>query len=189
MPKLWTETVEEHRKAVHVAITDTTAELVSVHGLAGVTMSQIAQATGIGRATLYKYFPDVEAIMAAWHERQVTGHLNQLESLRDHSEDAGRRLQEVLEAYALIQYEHHGHPQAALLHHGEHMIAARRRLHDFVAGLLAEASAGGHIRDDVAPAELADYCLHALAAATVQPSEAAVGRLVRVTLAGLRPPP
>ena len=38
-------------------------------------MSQIAEQTGIGRATLYKYFPDVEAILLAWHERQVTGHL------------------------------------------------------------------------------------------------------------------
>jgi len=35
--------------------------------------------------------------------------------------------------------------------------------------------------------ELAAYCLHALAAGTL-PSEAAVERLVAVTLAGLRPP-
>lgn len=33
------------------------------------TMSRIAEEIGIGRATLYKYFPDVEAILLAWHER------------------------------------------------------------------------------------------------------------------------
>jgi AcrR family transcriptional regulator len=62
---------------------DTTAALVHEHGLAAVTMSQIAAATGIGRATLYKYFPDVEAILVAWHERQITRHLRQLAAARD----------------------------------------------------------------------------------------------------------
>ena len=47
----------------------------------------------------------------------------------------------------------------------------------------------GDVRDDVAPDELASYCLHALAAAGDLPSEDAGRRLVAVTLAGLRPPP
>ncbi len=34
MPKLWTETIEEHRRAVHDATLDTTAALVREHGLA-----------------------------------------------------------------------------------------------------------------------------------------------------------
>jgi hypothetical protein len=37
------------------------------------------------------------------------------------------------------------------------------------------------------PGELATYCLHALASASSLPSTASVGRLVTVTLAGLRP--
>jgi len=78
VPKLWTETIETHRREVREAILDTTAALVAEHGLLGVTMSQIAEETGIGRATLYKYFPDVEAILLAWHDRQITGHLAQL---------------------------------------------------------------------------------------------------------------
>ena len=53
VPKLWTETIEEHRRAVHDATLDTTAALVHEHGLPSVTMSQIAAAAGIGRATLY----------------------------------------------------------------------------------------------------------------------------------------
>jgi AcrR family transcriptional regulator len=189
VPKLWNETIEEHRRAVHVAIQDATASLVAEHGLTAVTMSQIAQATGIGRATLYKYFPDVEAIMVAWHERQVTSHLHQLATVRDHGGDPGQRLHAVLQAYALIQHEHHGHELAALLHRGEHMVRARRHLRDFVANLLADATASGHVRGDIAPGELADYCLHALGAAAGLSSKAAVGRLVTVTLAGLRPQP
>src|SRR5215204_726397 len=100
VPKLWTETIETHRREVREAILDTTAALVAEHGLLGVTMSQIAEETGIGRATLYKYFPDVEAILLAWHDRQITAHLAQLTEIRDQGGDAGERLEAVLEAYA-----------------------------------------------------------------------------------------
>jgi AcrR family transcriptional regulator len=99
VPKLWTETIEAHRRAVRDATLDTTAALVAEHGLRSVTMSQIAEKTGIGRATLYKYFSDVGAILLAWHERQITSHLTQLAEVRDQSADAGERLAAVLEAY------------------------------------------------------------------------------------------
>jgi len=75
MPKLWDETIEAHRRAVRDATLDTAAALVAERGLRAVTMSQIAEETGIGRATLYKYFPDVEAILVAWHERHISAHL------------------------------------------------------------------------------------------------------------------
>jgi hypothetical protein len=50
VPKLWTETIEEHRRAVGDAILDTTATLVAEHGLGSATMSQVATEAGIGRA-------------------------------------------------------------------------------------------------------------------------------------------
>jgi AcrR family transcriptional regulator len=189
VPKLWSETIEAHRRAVRDATLDTTAALVAKHGLRSVTMSQIAEKTGIGRATLYKYYPHVEAILVAWHERQVTGHLAHLAELRDHPGDAGERLDAVLEAYALIHHEYHGTKLAVLLHRGEHVARAQQQLSDFVRDLLTEGAETGGLRDDVAPDELASYCLHALTAASSLPSKAAVRRLVTVTLAGLRPAP
>ena len=187
MPKLWNETIVAHRRAVRNATLDTCAALVAEHGLLSVTMSQIAEQTGIGRATLYKYFPDVEAILFAWHERQVSGHLQQLAEARDQAGDAGERLEAVLEAYALISHEHHGTELAALLHRGEHVARARQQLSDLIRDLLTEGAKTGDLRDDVAPDELASYCLHALAAASSLPSKAAVRRLVKVTLDGLHP--
>lgn len=183
--------MEAHRRAVRDAILSTTVVLVAEHGLASVTMSRIAKETGIGRATLYKYFPDVEAILLAWHERQVAGHLEYLAEVRDRAGAAGERLEAVLEAYALISHEsrqHHDTELAALMHQGAHMARARRQLNDFVRDLLAEAADTGNVRDDVAPDELAIYCLRALTAAGSLPSKAAVRRLVTVILAGLRPP-
>jgi AcrR family transcriptional regulator len=190
VPKLWTETIEAHRREVRDAILDTAVALVGEHGLRSVTMSQIAEETGIGRATLYKYFSGVEAILLAWHERQITGHLEYLAEVRDQAVGAGERLEAVLEAYALISHESHGHSDtelAAFLHRDEHVARAQRRLRDMIRDLLTEGAETGDLRDDVAPDELASYCLNALTAAGSLPSKAAVRRLVMVTLAGLRP--
>jgi len=192
VPKLWSETIDAHRRDVREAILDATAALVAAHGLRTVTMSEIAEKTGIGRATLYKYFPDVEAMLLAWHERQVTGHLAQLVELRDHAGDARARLEAVLEAYALLSHDtahqHHGTELSALVHEGQHVARARHELNQFLQDLLAEAAKTGDARADVSPEELANYCLHSIAASGSLPSKAAVRRLVMVTLAGLRPP-
>jgi AcrR family transcriptional regulator len=190
MPKLWTETIEAHRREVHDAILDTTAALVAEHGLLSVTMSQIAEETGIGRATLYKYFPDVETILLAWHERQITGHLEYLAEVRDEAGDAGERLGAVLEAYALISHESQGHHNtelAAFLHRDQQVARAEKQLRDMIRDLVTEGAETGAFRDDVPPEELASYCLYAVLAASGLPSKAAVRRLVTVTLAGLRP--
>jgi len=96
----------------------------------------------------------------------------------------------VLRAYALIQHDQHDHngsELAALLHRGEHVVRAQQQLRNFISGLLAEGAKAGDLRDDVAPGELASYCLHALTAASSLPSKAAVHRLIAVTMAGLRP--
>ncbi len=198
MPKLWSETIEAHRHAVHDAILETTVALVAEHGLRPVTMSQIAEQTGIGRATLYKYFPDVDAILLAWHERQITRHLERLRQIRKGPGDAGERLEAVLEAYAFIQHElgtqhatgriGHGSELAGMLHRGEHAVRAHEHLEHFMQGLLTEAAKVGAVRGDVPPRELAGYCIHTLTAAGGLATKAAVRRLVTVTLAGLRPP-
>jgi AcrR family transcriptional regulator len=190
VPKLWNETIEAHRREVRDAILDTTAALVAKDGLRSVTMSQIAEETGIGRATLYKYFSGVEAILFAWHQRQITNHLQYLAEVRDQAGDARERLEAVLEAYALISHESHGHHDtelAAFLHRDGQVARAQQQLRHMIRDLLTQGAETGGLRNDVAPDELASYCLHALAAASSLPSKAAVRRLVTVTLAGLRP--
>src|SRR6266545_1488895 len=134
--------------------------LVAKHGLHAVTMSRIAEETGIGRATLYKYFLDVESILVAWHDRHVNAHLEQRTQVRDRAARAGERLEAVLNAYT-------------------HILNSGGR------GQVPERAASGDVRQDVAPDELASYCLHALEAASSLRSEAAVRRLVGMTLAGL----
>ena len=90
-------------------------------------MSRIAEETGIGRATLYKFFSDVESILLAWHERQITVHLEYLAKVRDQVGDAGGRLEAVLEAFALISHQSRGHHDselAALMHRDQQVARA-----------------------------------------------------------------
>src|SRR5260370_198055 len=107
--KEWKETMEGGRGGGGDGKPDTRAGLVAEHGLLSVTMSQIAEATGIGRATLYKYFSDVEAILFAWHERQIAGHLAYLAEIGHQPGAAGERLKAVLEAYAFHAHDSRGH--------------------------------------------------------------------------------
>ncbi len=189
MPKLWNATIATHRATVREAILDSAWKLVGERGLSAVTMSQIAETAGIGRATLYKYFPDVETILLAWHERQISEHLTQLTEIRDQSTDPAQRLRAVLTGYAFLSRHRGAHPGdlSSFLHAGAHTEPARRHLLDLVTTLLAEAAQAGAVRTDTAPAQLAGYALHALAAAADLPDEAAVLRLVELVTAGLRP--
>ncbi|MBF6072816.1 TetR/AcrR family transcriptional regulator [Nocardia farcinica] len=191
MPKLWSETIDTHRRTVRDSILDTAARLAIEHGVASMTMSGIAEQAGIGRATLYKYFPDVSAILAAWHERQVGHHLEQLVAVSDTESDPSRRLDALLGAYARIlresRHRHDSDLGAMVRHSGPHVDHAEQRLRQLVTEAVAAAAATGTVRTDTPADELAIYCLHALDAAVAASSDAAVARLITVIRAGLGP--
>jgi AcrR family transcriptional regulator len=196
MPKPWHATIDSRRREVRTAILDAATALAAEHGPRSVTMSQIAERSGIGRATIAKHFPDVETILHAWHERQLAAHLELLTQVRDHAGSAGERLETVLTAYAHIQqqrvrhhrYHDHGAELGAVLHRDEHVAEARHEVQKLIRELLDEVAESGELRDDARPDELAGYCVHALGAASDLPSKAAVHRLVTVILNGLRRP-
>jgi hypothetical protein len=74
----------------------------------------------------------------------------------------------VLEAFADISHRSRGHfdtDLAAFLHRDEQVGQAQERVRDMIRDLVADAAAAEEVRADVAPAELAVYCVHALAAA------------------------
>ncbi|PWN04358.1 TetR/AcrR family transcriptional regulator [Nocardioides silvaticus] len=189
MPKLWNETIESHRNAVREAILETTWRLVNERGLLSVTMTQVAEGVGIGRATLYKYFPDVESILRAHHQRHVDQHLEELTKFAGSSGPADERLHAALSHYALICHYRARHGSAdlsALLHRSADVADAEERIHGLFTQLLDEVSASGGVRTDIAASELADYCLHALGAAAKAPDEAATSRLVELCLRSLQ---
>jgi AcrR family transcriptional regulator len=188
VPRLWADTIEAHRQEVRDAVLDATAERVAERGVRSVTMTEIAEATGIGRATLYKYFADVESILLAWHERQIAGHLAQLASIRDESDDPGERLECVARRYAHIVHatrQHHGSELGAFLHRDTQIARAEDQLLGMISELIAAAADAGDVRRDVQPNELAAFCVHALGAAGSCSSKKGVDRLVDVVLRGV----
>ncbi len=187
MPRIWSETIAAHRDAVRDATLDAAAALVAEHGLTALTMSRVAQESGIGRATLYKYFPDLESIVVAWHERQVARHLQELTEVGAAAPEPGRLLA-VLRAYATRARHDHGQggDLAAGLHRAGHAVEAHEELLEYVSALVRDAAARGEVRGDVPAWELAGFCLDALMGADRLGSKAAVERLVMVTFDGLR---
>ena len=190
MPRRWAETIDEHRQTVRDAVLDAAAELVARRGLTGITMAGIAEATDIGRATLYRYFPDVDSILTAWHERQLATHLAHLTGVLARSTDPTDQLRNVLTAYAHMSGRHGGPGGdiATALHSKPHAARTEDRLTALLTGLLRTCARVGAVRRDVPAGELAAYCLHALTAVGPDTSGAAVRRLVGVTLDALRPP-
>lgn len=185
---MWADTVESHRDQVRTAVLDALDDLVASKGLLGVTMSQLASTTGIGRATLYKYFGDVEDVLTAWHHRHVAGHLAALRGVAEGSEEPADRLRLVLEAYGRICQErgrHGADSLVAALHQGDQADSYEEQLRNLLVGLLSDAAAAGGVRDDVPLDELARYCLHALTAAGAADTTAATARLVTVVMSGL----
>lgn len=95
-------------------------------------------------------------------------HLGQLAEVRDQVDGPGGQLEAVLRAFAHISRRprgHHGAELSVFLHRDERVVRAQQQLHGVIRDLLTEGARTGVFRDDIAPDELATYCLHALTAA------------------------
>jgi AcrR family transcriptional regulator len=154
------------------------AELVAEQGITSVAMAHVAERAQITRATLYKYFPDVRAMLDAWHERHVAANLDAIIAARDGGRSPRDRITRVLETYAELVYRQHSPELLAFAGDSEHTIRAYAKLTKLVRDLIAD----GPFRDDVPAGELASFCISALAAATRVGSAAAARRLARVAV-------
>lgn len=120
----------------------------------------------------------------------MAAHIRHLTKVQAGAGDAGQRLEAVLLSYAQIARHRgrHGGDLSALVHRGEDVLRAEQQLIDLFSGLLKAAAQAAQLRGDVPPKELAQFCIHALGAAGSLRSEAAVRRLVDLTLSALRGP-
>jgi len=168
MPRIWADTIDTHRRQVNDAILDATAQLIAEHGPMSVAMSAIAQRAGIGRATLYKYFPDVEAILVAWHERDFAQHREQLQGL---AEADNVTLDDVATFVCAQRRQHPHRKDASLVDNLAHTLAGaegafKDAIQHEVITLLTTLMTGlaqrKEIRSDRDPELLARWLLHAV---------------------------
>lgn len=183
MPKLWNDTIEAHKGAVAAAIMDTTAGLAAKEGLHNLTMARIAQEAGIGRATLYKYFSDVEQILTAWHRRQVATHLEELERVREQKAAPLEALEAVLITYGESSRHGHHHALGTLLHAMPHIHAAHDHLHELVRSIIDDAVRAGSLKSSAPSDEMARFALTAVTSDV--DGKPALERLVALILRGL----
>lgn len=93
-------------------IVEATLGLITDRGLGGVTMSAVAEASGVARQTLYNHFPDVDAIVVAVMEEHASSALDQLEGLLGVTPDAVGKLGQLVRHS--VAMSHHGADVAAL---------------------------------------------------------------------------
>jgi AcrR family transcriptional regulator len=168
MPRIWADTIDTHRRQVNEAILDATAALIAERGPLSVAMSAIAERAGIGRATLYKYFPDVESILVAWHARDFAGHMQRLEELSAADEVSLDDLADFVRA----QRHHHPHSKgsnvlgalAQTLAGAEGVIAntIEPEIMAVLTRLMTRLAGQGEVRGDQPPEVLARWVLHAV---------------------------
>ncbi len=168
MPRIWADTIDSHRRHVQDAILDTTAELIAQQGPMSVSMSTIAERVGIGRATLYKYFPDLESILIAWHTRDFGHQLARVEAL---TESTSVTLQDVMTFIRSQRERHRTHGPTdhvatlahALAGNGTRMPdAAEQQVHDALSRLMQQLARRNEIRTDLDAQVLARWLFHVI---------------------------
>lgn len=168
MPRIWADTIDSHRRQVHDAILDATAELILEHGPMSVAMSAIAERTGIGRATLYKYFPDIESILIAWHARDFGDHLAHLATL---AESPSVTLDDVIAFVSAQRERHHQHGATDIVGTIAHALAGdgaampdaiEREIIDALTALMRQLARRKEIRTDLQPEDLARWLFHTI---------------------------
>jgi len=197
----WSEVLEDHRAHQRERILAVALELLRERGMAALTMSAIAGQAGISRPTLYHYFPDVDAVLAAWVgqeiERSVSAMLGDARAIPDPLD----RLAHLVETQARTFASQHHRLSAEHFESEAGSPAVRREveaqmapLRQLFADTIAEAGAAGLLRSPVDPVLAADLLLgllgairRRLVAGTLRPDDA-VSAVMELLRAGwLRP--
>lgn len=71
MPKINAPTIHEHKERTRAALLDSGADAFVRFGFASTSIGALADEAGIARTTVYEYFPNKEAVLAALIEERL----------------------------------------------------------------------------------------------------------------------
>ena len=103
MPKISAATLQEHRAETIDKLLDSWGELVMAKGFDAVTLADVAAQVGLARTAIYNYFPDREALLFAWTDREVRRTLESLEKELAKAEKFAEKL-EVFIRSQLVEF-------------------------------------------------------------------------------------
>jgi AcrR family transcriptional regulator len=130
------------------------AKVFAERGLDG-TLHDVAKAAGLGVGTVYRRFPDKEALIEALFETEI-------DRIADLAEQAGAQpdawvaLMGFLRGMCGEQADNRGlHEVLNSTDYGQHRVAAARdRIMPIIAGMLERAQEQGRARSDIEPSDL-----------------------------------
>ena len=109
----WEQARLNHRAQQGEAIAGAALSLLLEHGASGLTMAAIAESADISRQTLYRYYPDVDAVLVGV-ATLIAAHDDQLEIEVQRQSDPSEQL-DVLVRIVAGSGEHHNRESTALL--------------------------------------------------------------------------
>lgn len=197
-PGGWDETLADHKTRQAERIGKVALELAAEHGIANVSMRQLASAVGIARQTLYNYVPDVASAIAGYLATRAEAFEAHLDAALNNATDPAARLRcYVNEVLDYLASDEHRIGAAQLLAagatgaHAESLANAQQRLHTTLLGILTDGIHDKNFRSDLDPefvASLIEYLVagagSALRRQTTDPDSAA-GTVIALIDGGL----
>jgi AcrR family transcriptional regulator len=97
MPKISGSNIPEHVAAQEEAIVEAATELIAERGVNRVRLSDIAEAVGLARTSLYRYFPTKTSILHHWFETAMTPLIDASSSIATSSASRDDRLRDWID--------------------------------------------------------------------------------------------
>jgi AcrR family transcriptional regulator len=185
-----TDWLNEERQELAVdRILEAAGAVFARDGIRGARMGKIAEVAGCARATLYRYFPNKEALLHAYMAQVAKGFGEVLDDRLRGLRSLGDRLVEaVAVSVELIQeredvapfFSEEGLGLTAQL--TSNAAVMREQLTRQIERESCSGRIQGTLRDDVSPAEAAEWVTRAIFSFSVLPSEARSGTALRTYL-------
>ena len=90
---------QERSRATLQSIMNASASLITEYGLDAVSMTQIANVAGMSKASLYRYFPNKQALLLAHAERSFKVHREEMQAVMQHGTEPGQMLRDGIDHY------------------------------------------------------------------------------------------
>jgi len=152
---------DEARDSLDARIIDAAADCVIAFGVDRVTLAEIARRAGVSRPTVYRRWPDTQAILAALLTARITNSLNEVAVNGTDREAIVKRMvgmAERLRDDEVIMSVLSSAPALAMVYISQRMGTSQQILLEVLAGALATAQTDGSVRPGD-PKQLAAMCL------------------------------
>jgi AcrR family transcriptional regulator len=142
------------------ALLDAALDEVLAHGIRRTTASDIARRAGVSRQTLYRYWPDVQALLAALVTRELLAVIPRGEPASSLDEFAAGLVETAdrIRALPLLDRLRDTDPELFARYILERLGTSQRGIHHDIAARIADGQARGYLRRGE-PAELAAMLL------------------------------